>query len=163
MAEDLVPVGSTGKVLRTQDRGGRGLDEIIVISDATDPDRKLLVNADGSISVAQDEVDLPISVTATDADNTVVHAPAAGNAVRLWWYQMSARSTNSAEVVAGLRFGDAGTLFGTTPLSQFGGSIAHHFRDGRAYVQGAVDATLFINLTAAQTVYVTVETEEITP
>ncbi|MFA6204214.1 MAG: hypothetical protein WC710_13640 [Gallionella sp.] len=105
----------------------------------------------------------PISVNTSASGNYAVHTPAAGKAVRLWWYQMAALPTNSAAVIAGLRFGAAGTLFGTTPLSQYGGAIAHHFRDGRAYVQGAADEVLYVNLSAAQTVYVNVETEEVVP
>lgn len=104
------------------------------------------------------------SVTATASGTTLIASPSVGsNAIRLWWYNLSADPANGAHVVAGLRFGIAGTDFYKAKLSQYGAATAHSFKSGRSYLQGAVGEGLYVNLDLSQTVYVNIDYEEVTP
>lgn len=104
-----------------------------------------------------------VSETVTASGETAVITPSAGKAVRLWWYNINADPGNSAHVVAGLRFGTGAADFFKISLSQYGGAIAHGYKAGRAFVQGAADEPLIVNLSAAQTVYCNFDCEEVTP
>lgn len=104
------------------------------------------------------------SVTATASGTTLIASPSVGtNAIRLWWYNLGANPDNGASVVAGLRWTTGGTDFFVTKLSQYGGQIAHSFKSGRSYIQGAAGEGLYVNLSATQTVYCNIDYEEITP
>lgn len=112
------------------------------------------------VAVQNTQVNPIKSLTTAAIGDTALHAPAAGKSVRLYWYHIAANPSNGAPVVAALRFG-ANALFNVVPLSQYGGSAAHQIRAGRGYVQGAPDEVLYANLSAAQTTYFNVETEEV--
>ena len=101
------------------------------------------------------------AVTATASGTTTLHTPSAGNAIRLWWYNMGCNPDAGASVVVGLRWTTGGTDFFSTKLSQYGGQISHSFKAGRSYVQGGVDEALVANLDSAQTVYFNFDYEEI--
>lgn len=101
------------------------------------------------------------AVEAPDAGPTTIATPAAGKAIRLWWYNIGAHPTNSAPVVVALRFGNAGTDFYKTALSQYGAATAHSFKSGKSFVQGAVDQPLVLNKDVPQMVYVNIDYEEV--
>jgi len=103
------------------------------------------------------------AVDAPNAATTTIATPASGKAIRLWWYNIGAHPTNTAPVVVSLRFGDAGTDFYKTALSQYGAATAHSFKSGKSFVQGAVDQPLVLNKDVAQMVYVNIDYEEVTP
>ena len=177
--ESKIPVGDTGKDLRTvQQTTAAGIvhTEAVFLADPdnalakqavinaapADDEYGVAVKLAGSANVAEGAV-TPETVTASATGETTVVSPSAGKAIRLWWFHLQAKSTNSAEVTASLRFGSGSADFFTTDLSQYGGGIAHNYKAGRGYHQGAADQPLIVNLSAAQTVYANVDYEEITP
>lgn len=100
------------------------------------------------------------SIQASAAGNTAVQAPSSGRAIRLFYLVVNADGANSGDVTAALRFGAAGVLL--YPISLKPGSIfARNIGAGRRYIQGVVGESLFINLSDAQTVNVTIEWEEV--
>lgn len=105
----------------------------------------------------------PKSATATTSGTTTIVTPSSGKAIRLYWFELSARSTNSAAVVAGLRWTTGGADFFQDDFSQYGGKVSHSYKGGRSYTQGGADEALVINLSASQTVYVNIDYEEVTP
>lgn len=102
---------------------------------------------------------VPLHVTAVSSGETLILTPTSGKSIRLWWYNIGADPANSAKVVVGLRFGSGGTDFYKTGLSQYGAATAHSFKAGKSYYQGGVDEALYINMSAAQTVYVNIDYE----
>ncbi len=103
----------------------------------------------------------PKSATANTAGNTLVHQPAAGKALRLWWYNLGAKPDNTAHVLTGLRFTTAGADFFSTYLSQYGASASHSFKAGQSFYQGGIDEGLYVNLDVAQTVKINIDFEEV--
>lgn len=103
----------------------------------------------------------PLHLTVNTSGETSVVQPSAGNSIRLWWYNIGADPVNSANVVASLRFGSSGTDFFKAGLSQYGGAAGHSFKAGKSYHQGGVDESLYVNLSAAQTVYVNIDYEQV--
>lgn len=103
------------------------------------------------------------AVNSAAAGTVTIATPAAGKAIRLWWYNIGAHPLNSAPVVVGLRFGTTGLDFYQTALSQYGAATAHSFKSGKSYVQGAVNQPLVLNKDVAQQVYVNIDYEEVTP
>lgn len=83
----------------------------------------------------------------------VVYAPATGYRVRLKWVGLSSPAANTAEVLATLKW------HGGLEIYRFGmgnpGGYSH-----RTVREGAVNESLDINLSDAQTVYVNVDVEE---
>lgn len=110
-----------------------------------------------------DSAIIPRHVTTASAGETVIATPAAGKAIRLWWYSLTANADNSATVVAGLRFGTGGTDFFKQSLSKYGQGTAHSFKSGASFHQGAVNQPLIVNLDSAQIVYANIDYEEVTP
>jgi hypothetical protein len=102
-------------------------------------------------------------VTVAAAEETIVVTPASGKAIRLWWYSVTASANNTSMVVVGLRFGAGGTDFFRTSLSMHGQGMAHSFRAGHSYYQGAVNQALIVNLDSAQTIFVNIDYQEVTP
>lgn len=103
-------------------------------------------------------------ITASAIGNTLIVAPSVPvNSIRLWWYGITADPDNSAKVVAGIRFGAAGDFIHRQSYSRYGQSFAHNWKAGEAFVDGAPGESLFVNLDAAQLVYVNIDYEEITP
>lgn len=111
-------------------------------------------------SVSEDAV-TAFSLTTSSSGTTNVKAPASGKSIRLYWWGLSASPTNSAAVIAGLRWTAGGTNFVTVPLSQYGGIFAHGYKGGRSYVQGGVDEALVLSLDSAQTVSINIDYEEV--
>lgn len=121
-----------------------------------------LVEDTDPLPVIADESEItPLHKTFTSSGATIFVTPAAGKRIRLWWYNLGADPANGAHVIAALRFGVAGTDFYKTALSQYGAATAHSFKAGRSYHQGAVDESLYVNLSAAQTVYGNIDYEEV--
>jgi len=104
---------------------------------------------------------IPKSVKTSSAGTTLIAAPTSGKSIRLWWYNISANPSNSANVEASLRFTTTGLDFYKTSLSQYGAATAHSFKAGDAYYQGGVNESLYLNLDNAQTVYVNIDYEEV--
>lgn len=172
---DRLQVGSTGEYLDTVvvDTAA-GLDshrEVVVVADPENPDaigavKQAMPSATdfGSVIRQAPGSVTPKKLKAIASGESVVVAPAAGNAIRLWWYSLCAKATNGAEVEVGLRFGAGQTDFFQASLSQYGGIFSHSFKAGEnAYHQGGVDQPLIVNLDSAQTVYVNIDYEEVTP
>lgn len=96
-----------------------------------------------------------ISATAVDAsasgDNTIVSIT---NTPRLYYISLSANGANSADVTAIVKVG-ASTKY---KVSLKAGAIwARNIGAGRSYVTGASGDDIVVNLSAAQTVHVSVE------
>lgn len=107
---------------------------------------------------------IPIHKTANTIGDTAAIVPSAPEkAIRLWWYNLGADPANGGHVVAALKFGAGGTPFYKTGLSQYGAATAHSFKAGRSFFQGAAGETLFVNLSAPQTVYGNFDYEEVAP
>lgn len=102
------------------------------------------------------------SPTATASGNNTLHTPAGGKKIRLYFFGYSA-GANVTGVLAGLRFGAAGTIFDQQYLVTPGQPHARNIQAGKRYVDGAVNEELILNLSGAQTVYVNLELDEITP
>lgn len=172
--QSLIPIGTTGQSLDSvtvNTPAGNGLHrETVVSADPEDANGMARVRA---LAPAPGEYGLVVRqapgavltrpLKVTTAGETLVLTPAAGKAVRIWFYAVVARATNSAEVEVALRWGAAGTNFLITSLSQYGGAYAHSFKAGDAFIQGAVDQSVYIDLSGAQVVYVNMDYEEVTP
>lgn len=124
------------------------------------PTQLKVTNVDGtSIS---DITSLPVdtySAVAVDAsasgDNTIV---AVTNSARLYYVSLSANGANSADVTAIVKIG-ASEKF---KVSLKAGSIfARNIGAGRRYLTGSTGDDIIVNLSAAQTVHVSVEYEDI--
>lgn len=96
--------------------------------------------------------DLPTLIaTVTDAGENLVHTPAAGKRVRLWW--VSLQNTRDVEPVVTLHLGDPGPGR-RSPYHALG--IAHWQR-----VDGPVDGPVYVELSVAATVPITIHYEEV--
>lgn len=101
-----------------------------------------------------------ISVTASASGNNTILTPPAGKKVRLYYFSLSADGANTADVVAFLRFAAAGT--GKHKVSLAAKAIfARNIGGGKRYIEGAVNEALIVNLSAAQSVHVSIEYDEI--
>ena len=94
-------------------------------------------------------------------DNTH-HTPDSGKAIRLQYVCLSADGGNGADVTAVVKFGAAGASLYKVSLKP-GAMWARNIGAGRRSVQGAVDESLIVNLTGAETVHVSTEHLEVTP
>ena len=94
-----------------------------------------------------------------NGDNTV-HTPAAGKKIRLYYASLNADDANSAAVIAILKFGAGGAALYKYSLGA-GGIWARNISAGRRHIDGAVDQALILNLSAAQSVHVSIEYEEV--
>lgn len=101
-----------------------------------------------------------LSQTVSTSGNTTLITPTSGRRVRLFYVLMNADGANAADVTSAVRFGASGSL--VYPVCLKAGSIfARNIGAGRRYVQGAINEALIANLSAAQTVNLTVEWEEV--
>lgn len=171
---DKLPVGATGENLDTvavTTTAGVGLHrEVVALADPEFADAIARVTND---EPAVDEMGVVVRQTSkpaqtatalgTASGTTVIVTPASGNKIRLYWYSLQARPTNSAMVTAGLRFGAAGKNIHTHELSQYGGLFAHSFKAADGYVEGAVNEAIYISQDAAQPVRANIDYEEVTP
>lgn len=100
------------------------------------------------------------TVTANQVGNNSVYTPAEGKKVRLLFFGYSA-GANVEGVLVGMRFGAAGDVFDNQYLIAAGQPYARNMEAGGRYKEGAIGETLYVNLSAAQTVYVNFEVEEV--
>lgn len=100
------------------------------------------------------------TTVASSSGNTLVLTPTSGYSIRLHYLLLNADGANSADVTAALRFGVAGGLIYTVCLKA-GSIFARNIGAGLKHIEGATNEALYVNLSAAQTVNVTVEWEEV--
>lgn len=175
MTDQAVPIGGTGFKAYTLEYtisiGGTPTAvqvEPIVIADPTDPTIRAPIQ-NGGLSV------FPVGATmfkATKVVNTagvtIVRAPASGKKLRVKFFGFSA-GADVTGVLAQMKLdgydpGDgtgAGAVFDQQFLTTPGQPYARNIQAGNRYIEGAVDGKLKINLSAAQTVYVNYEVEEV--
>jgi hypothetical protein len=96
--------------------------------------------------------------TVSSSGNTILVTPPAGKNVRVYYVAYSADPANSAAVVAFLRFAVAGAAKYKVGLLA-GAIYARNIGAGRYHQEGNVDESLVVNLSAAQTVHVSLEYE----
>lgn len=102
------------------------------------------------------------TVTASSSGTNTIHTPAAGKKVRLYYLGYSAGATVTG-VLVGMRFTAGGTDFDNQYLVTPGQPFGRNIQAGKRYIDGGTNEALVVNLSAAQTVYVNIEIEEITP
>jgi len=97
-----------------------------------------------------------VAVDATDSgDNPIV---AITNSARLYYVALSANGANSADVTAIVKIGTSEKF----KVSLKAGSIfARNIGAGRRYLTGSAGDDIIVNLSAAQTVHVSVEYEDV--
>lgn len=98
------------------------------------------------------KVSLGTPQTVSASGDTTVYTPTAGKAIRLKWLGLSSPSTNTANTTATVKLG--GVALYKWEMGAPGG-FAHSF-----VREGAVNAVLVVNLSAAQTVQVNFDLEE---
>ena len=99
------------------------------------------------------------TVTALSAGANTIHTPAAGKAIRLYFFGYSAGSDVTG-VLAQLRFANHAP-FDSEYMVAAGQPYARNIQAGKRFVDGGVDEPLVLTLDAAQTVYVNYEIEEV--
>lgn len=135
-----------------------------VVNESETERRNLKVNGFGelivttSASAAGSELPKGTITAASSGDNTV-YTPPAGMKVRLYYFSYSA-GANVSGVLVGLKFG-ANSVFDQQYLITPGQPFARNIKAGNSYVEGEVDEPLIVELSAAQTVYVNFEKEDI--
>lgn len=170
-----IPPISVPEVIMPQEMQVKG--EVGLINDRKNPIYAQLVDPDGKPYVAmgammsggsrvQEVKKLPIdtysdaSEIATLSGNTTIVTPASGRRIRLHYLEYSADGANSADVTVYLRFGASGGAKYRTSLKA-GSVFARNVGAGRRYIQGGIDEALIVNLSAGQTVNISVEYEEV--
>lgn len=86
----------------------------------------------------------PVSGSANGSGNNTLITPSSGKKLRIYYLAYNP----SAAVECAFRFGAAGGLFLRNNLTQGGSVVAKDYGDGK-YVEGAVDESLILNLSAA--------------
>lgn len=180
MAESKIPVGSTGKDLRTVEQttaAGLVHTEAVFVADPVDvalragvTDAAPAANAAGlvvrvagtqAVSLVSQSL-VKKTVTASASGDTTLHTPAAGKKIRLYFfgYSVGLFVTN---VLVGLKLEgyNAGAVFDQQYLIAAGQPYARNLEAGDRYLEGSADGRLIVNLGAAQTVYCNYEIEEI--
>ncbi len=100
----------------------------------------------------------PKTATVSSSGDTVFHTPASGKSLRLYYLGYSADGANSADVTVYVKFGSGSAIYKQSLAAK--AMFAHTIAANR-YVQGGVNQALSVNLSAAQTVHVNVEYEEV--
>lgn len=95
----------------------------------------------------------------TTGDNTI-HTPTSGFAIGLHYICLSADGANAADVTAIVKFGAGGTPLFKVSLKA-GAIWARNIWAGMRYAEGAKNAPLIVNLSANQSVHVSIEYEEV--
>lgn len=104
--------------------------------------------------------------TASSSGDNTAHTPASGKKIRLYFFGYSASSAVTG-VLVGLKLAGydpgtgAGAVFDQQYLVAAGQPYARNIQGGKRYIEGSVNGALTINLSAAQTVYLNLELEEI--
>lgn len=100
--------------------------------------------------------------TANSAGDNTAYTPAAGKAIRLYFFGYSASASVSGNLVSlKLQGYNGGNAVDQQYLSAAGQPYARNIQGGKRYIQGSVNGTLIVNLSAAQPVYVNFELEEV--
>lgn len=100
------------------------------------------------------------STDATTSGDITIHTPAAGKKIRLYYLCLNASGGNTADVATIVKFAAAGATKFKHSLKA-GAIWARNIGAGRRYIEGAVNEALIVNLSATQTVHVSIEYEEI--
>lgn len=101
------------------------------------------------------------TLSTSTSGNSVLAQPSSGaKSIRVFYLTYNADGANGADVTASLRFGPSGSLVYTTSLKA-GSIFARHIGAGLKFIQGLAGESLYLNLSAAQTVNCTVEWEEV--
>lgn len=102
------------------------------------------------------------TVTVSSSGTSLVHSPAAGKRIRLYFFGYSAGVGTSGNLVQLKLAGyNGGAAFDAQYLSAPGQPYARNIKAGAGYIEGEVDGDLEVALSANQTVYVNYEIEEI--
>lgn len=100
--------------------------------------------------------------TATVSGDNVAYTPAAGKAIRLYFFGYSASASVTGVLVQlKLQGYNSGNPIDSQYLSAAGQPYARNIQGGKRYIQGSVNGTLIVNLSAAQAVYFNYELEEV--
>lgn len=136
----------------------------VVVTSITNSTASALVDSggvqySGSNPVPVTTVPIAITATTVDAtasgDNTIV---AITNSPRLYYISLSANGANSADVTAIVKIGASSKY----KVSLKAGAIwARHIGAGDRYITGSVGDDIIVNLSAVQTVHVSVEYADI--
>lgn len=123
--------------------------------------RSVAVDGSGRVFVRtfSDDVNATALDVSGNGDNTI-RTPATGKALRLHYLSLSAPDTNASSVTVTLHFGVSATLYRINLAP--GALWARNIGAGRRYLQGGINEALIANLSAARTVSVSVEYEEVT-
>jgi hypothetical protein len=98
------------------------------------------------------------ATVAGSGDNTF-HTPASGKQIRLEYVSLSADAANSSAVTATVKLAGGDRY----KVSLLPGAIwARNIGAGKRHVLGATDQPLVVNLSAAQSVHVSIEYDEVT-
>lgn len=102
----------------------------------------------------------PTASSASSSGDNTIFTPDSGEITRVHYISLSADGANSADVTAIVKFGAGGSANYKVSLKA-GAIFARNIGAGKRYMQGAVDEALIVNLSAAQTVHVSVEAESV--
>lgn len=99
-----------------------------------------------------------LALTINGAGDNTVKTPATGTRLILQYLCLSADGANTADVTATVKWSGGATLY---KISLKAGAIwARNIGAGRRVLDGAIDQALLVNLSAAQAVHVSHESEE---
>lgn len=102
------------------------------------------------------------TVTASNAGDTIVYVPTVGKKIRLYFFGYSGGSDVTGNLLSMRLEGyDADATFDRQYLGAEGQPYARNMKAGTGYIEGGVDGRLIVNLSAAETVYVNFELEEV--
>lgn len=160
MADNVAITAGSGTTIATDDVSSVHYQRVKLVDGTLDSTAAIAGDATYGLDV--DVTRFPNeSVSAKTADisssgNNTVHTPGGGLAVRLYYISLSADYDNTASVTAYLRFGAAGAAQYKVELPP-GATWARNIGAGRRYITGAADEAVIVNLSAAQTVYASIE------
>lgn len=164
MADNVAITAGSGTTIATDDVSNVHYQRVKLVDGTLDSTAAIAGDATYGLDV--DVTRFPnesVSVKSTDCSssgNNTVHTPGGGLAVRLYYISLSADYDNTASVTAYLRFAAAGTALYKVELPP-GATWARNIGAGRRYITGAADEAVIVNLSAAQTVYASIEYVEV--
>lgn len=126
---------------------------------AADAALVVTVSPNGSVFLGNDTYSAK-AVSGAASGNNTIHTPAADKAIRLYYVCLSADGANTADTTSIVKFAAGGATLYKHSLKA-GSMWARNIGAGRHYIQGAADAALIVNLSAAQTVNVSIEFDEV--
>lgn len=104
------------------------------------------------------------TLAASSSGDTTVYTPTSGKKIRLYFFGYSG-GANVTGVTINLKLEgyNGGASFDAQYFSADGQPYARNIQAGAKYIEGSVDGRLIVNLSAAQTIHVNYELEEIDP